>query len=81
MSKPNPHFIKKGKIDMRFWIEFFMDKRFSLDFKIANLIMRDSLRNYLATDLILLQKIENERARKVEKDIKTLFDWRNEHEK
>lgn len=66
---------------MRFWIEFFRDKRFSLDFKIANLIMRDSLRNYLATDLITLQKIEDKRARKVEKDIKILFNWRNGNEK
>lgn len=66
---------------MGFWIEFFRDKRFSLDFKIANLIMRDSLRNYLATDLITLQKIEDKRARKIEKDIKTLFNWRNANEK
>lgn len=58
---------------MRFWIKFFRDKRFSLDFKIANLIMRDALRNYLATDLITLQKIEDKRARKIEKDIITLF--------
>lgn len=62
---------------MRFWIEFFKDKRFSLDFKIANLIMRDSLRNYLATDLITLQKIEDKRARKIEKDIKILFNSNN----
>lgn len=62
---------------MGFWIEFFRDKRFSLDFKIANLIMRDSLRNYLATDLITLQKIEDKRARKIEKDIKTLFNYKN----
>lgn len=66
---------------MRFWIEFFRDKRFSLDFKIANLIMRDSLRNYLATDLITLQKIEDKQARKVEKDIKILFNWRDGNEK
>ena len=66
---------------MSFWIEFFRDNRFSLDFKIANLIMRDSLRNYLATDLITLQKIEDKRARKIEKDIKTLFNWRDGNEK
>lgn len=66
---------------MRFWIDFFKDKRFSLDFKIANLIMRDSLRNYLATDLITLQKIEDKRARKIEKDIKILFNWRDGNEK
>lgn len=66
---------------MRFWIEFFRDKRFSLDFKIANLIMRDSLRNYLATDLITLQKIEDKRARKIEKDIITIFNWRDGNEK
>lgn len=62
---------------MSFWIEFFMDKRFSLDFKIANLIMRDSLRNYLATDLIDLEKIDDKHARRVEKDIRKLFNWRN----
>lgn len=66
---------------MRFWIEFFRDKRFSLDFKIANLIMRDSLRNYLAIDLITLQKIEDKRAREIEKDIITLFNWRDGNEK
>lgn len=58
---------------MRFWIEFFKDKRFSWDFKIANFIMRDALRNYLATDLTILQRIEDQQARKVEKDIKILF--------
>lgn len=62
---------------MGFWVEFFRDKRFSWDFKIANLIMGDSLRNYLATDLIELKKIEDKRARKVEKDIETLFNWKN----
>lgn len=61
---------------MKFWIEFFKDKRFSLDFKIANLIMRDSLRNYLATDLIALQQIEDKRARNIEKDIRRLFNWK-----
>lgn len=62
---------------MKFWIEFFKDKRFSLDFKIANLIMGDSLRNYLATDLLVLQKIEDKQARKVEKDIQILFNKNN----
>ena len=66
-----------GEMNMKFWIEFFMDKRFSLDFKIANLIMSDSLRNYLATDLLILKKIEDKQARKVEKDIETLFNWKN----
>ena len=61
---------------MKFWIEFFRDKKFSLDFKIANFIMRDSLRNYLATDLIALQQIEDKRARKIEKDIRRLFNWK-----
>lgn len=42
---------------MRFWLEFFMDKRFSLDFKIANFIMRDYLRNYLVIDCTLLNEI------------------------
>lgn len=31
-----------------FWFDFFKDKRFSLRFKLANLIMNDYLRNYLA---------------------------------
>lgn len=62
---------------MRFWLGFFRDKRFSFDFKIANLIMGDALRNYLATDLIVLEKIEDKRARKIEKNIKTLFNWRD----
>lgn len=62
---------------MRFWFDFFRDKRFSFDFKIANLIMGDALRNYLATDLIVLEKIEDKRVRKIEKDIKTLFNWRD----
>lgn len=62
---------------MRFWFDFFRDKRFSLDFKIANLIMGDALRNYLATDLIVLEKIEDKRVRKIEKDIKILFNWRD----
>ena len=44
---------------MKFWLEFFKDKRFSLDFKIANLIMGDILRNYLATDCAALKEITN----------------------
>lgn len=42
---------------MKFWLEFFMDKRFAMDFKIANFIMRDYLRNYLATDCAVLNEI------------------------
>ena len=42
---------------MRFWLEFFMDKRFSLDFKIANFIMRDYLRNYLVVDCTVLKEV------------------------
>lgn len=42
---------------MKFWLEFFKDKRFSWDFKIANFIMRDSLRNYLAVDCATLKEI------------------------
>jgi len=40
--------------------------------------MRDSLRNYLATDLIDLEKIDDKHARRVEKDIRKLFNWRND---
>lgn len=52
---------------MKFWIEFLLDKRFSLDFKIANLIMRDSLRNYLACVLLeidMIKSINNEEMKK-----------------
>lgn len=42
---------------MKFWLEFFKDKRFSWDFKIANFIMRDSLRNYLAVDCMTLNNL------------------------
>lgn len=42
---------------MKFWLKFFSDKSFSLDFKIANFIMGDSLRNYLAVDRMMLKKI------------------------
>ncbi len=42
---------------MKFWFDFFKDKRFSLDFKIANLIMGDVLRNYLAIDCAALNEI------------------------
>ena len=44
---------------MKFWLEFFKDKRFSWDFKIANFIMRDSLRNYFAVDMVMLKEISN----------------------
>lgn len=42
---------------MKFWLEFFKDKRFSWDFKIANFIMGDSLRNYLVIDCTVLNEI------------------------
>ena len=42
---------------MKFWLEFFKDKRFSWDFKIANFIMKDDLRSYLAVDIIMLREI------------------------
>ena len=42
---------------MKFWLEFFKDKRFSWDFKIANFIMQDSLRNYLAVDCVVLKEV------------------------
>lgn len=42
---------------MRFWWEFFKDKRFAWDFKIANLIMGDRLRSYLAIDSTMLKDI------------------------
>lgn len=68
---------------MKFWIDFFRDKRFSLDFKIANLIMGDSLRNYLAMDCVALKAIaENSgvsefykaRLKKIAIDMEVLMD-------
>jgi hypothetical protein len=51
---------------MRFWFDFFLDKRFSLDFKIANFIMRDSLRNYLACMLHECKNIKNSNSQLVQ---------------
>ena len=46
---------------MRFWFEFFASRSFGLDFKVANLVMRDALRNYLTVDrLILLDLLESD---------------------
>ena len=42
---------------MRFWLKFFKDKSYPWDFKIANFIMRDYLRNYLVVDMIVLDEI------------------------
>lgn len=42
---------------MRFWFEFFRDKRFSLSFKIANFIMRDRLREYIAVNCAALREV------------------------
>lgn len=42
---------------MRFWLEFFKDKRFSLSFKIANFVMRDKLREYLAVNCASLKEV------------------------
>jgi len=38
---------------MGFWLEFFTDKRFGWRFKLANFIMGDYLRNYLAAGCLL----------------------------
>ena len=46
---------------MKFWFKFFKDKRFSWDFKIANFIMKDYLRNYLSIDCIVLKEIIEDR--------------------
>ena len=43
---------------MRFWVEFFRDERFSFSFKIANFIMQDSLRIYLASDCKTLREVK-----------------------
>ena len=39
------------------WLKFFKDKRFSLDFKIANFIMGDRLRGYLVVNSVILKEI------------------------
>lgn len=45
---------------MKFWLEFFADKRFGWRFKIANFIMGDYLRNHLAVGCLTnLSHIEN----------------------
>ena len=36
-----------------FWIDFFKDRKFSFRFKLANLIMNDYLRNYLAVGCLI----------------------------
>ena len=42
---------------MRFWIEFFKDKRFNFRFKVANLVMGDRLRENLAVNSAVLDTI------------------------
>lgn len=68
---------------MKFWLRFFKDKRFAWDFKIANFVMRDLLRNYLATDCTALKTIaENSgvsefykaRLKKIARDMETLME-------
>ena len=67
---------------MKFWLEFFKDKRFSWDFKLANFIMKDYLRNYLVVDVAVLREIYNNenypkyskrRIEKIIKDLNTLM--------
>lgn len=58
---------------MPFWIEFFTDKRFGWRFKIANFIMGDYLRNYLAVgclcelDNSINMEIDNPAAKYIQK--------------
>ena len=67
---------------MGFWFDFFKDKRFSLDFKIANFIMNDSLRSYLAVDSMKLNNMlqatnltesQKKSLNKIAKDIRVLM--------
>ena len=67
---------------MGFWLDFFKDKRFALDFKIANFIMGDSLRHYLATDRMILNIImenknlndfQKRKLNKIRKDLNLLM--------
>lgn len=63
---------------MKFWLDFFKDKRFSWDFKIANFIMRDYLRNYLVVDCVILKEVAKSgncsdyNAKTIEKVVKDL---------
>lgn len=69
---------------MPFWIEFFADKRFGWRFKIANFIMGDYLRNYLAVgclcelDNSMSMGIDNSVAKHIQKRLgkvrKTIID-------
>ena len=68
---------------MRFWWEFFKDKRFAWDFKIANFIMRDSLRSYLAINSTMLKDMtksteltdfQKRRISRVVEDLNTLME-------
>lgn len=67
---------------MGFWFDFFKDKRFGLDFKIANFIMNDSLRNYLVVDSMKLNDMlqatnltesQKKSLNKIAKDIRVLM--------
>ena len=68
---------------MKFWFEFFKDKRFAWDFKIANFIMRDRLRSYLAIDSTMLKDMaksndltyfQQNRISRVVKDLNVLME-------
>lgn len=68
---------------MKFWFEFFKDKRFAWDFKIANFIMRDRLRSYLAIDSTMLKDMaksndltyfQQNRISRVVKDLDVLME-------
>ena len=68
---------------MRFWLEFFRDKRFAWDFKIANFIMGDRLRSYLAINSTMLKDIvkfneltdfQKRRIDRVVKDLNVLME-------
>lgn len=71
-----------------FWIDFLRDRKFSLRFKLANIIMGDYLRNYLAVGCLIplentLKHIEaetwnekymQEEMKKVSDTIKEIFE-------
>ena len=68
---------------MKFWLEFFKDKRFAWDFKIANFIMGDRLRSYLAINSTMLKDIvkskeltdfQKNRIGRVVKDLNVLME-------
>ena len=73
--------IKRIIENVSFWIKFFLSKDYAWDFKIANFVMRDYLRNYLVIDRLSLKVLANKtdsgmierNLRKIIRDIEILM--------